>query len=171
MPLPTRLSVLNAYTQEDLVIRAEVSFIGALELNRFPCSIFRCCLAFVRPSREQTIGIIVPISLALSALVEVHGAAWILILRYAVDGEVHAASTAFRVRESDAAGFVVLTGSVVCQVAEFVRCSNKTVDYEWVAGSRLQVRRVGALAVREGVEIGVRHFGLTCWRRSRGRGR
>jgi len=89
----------------------------------------------------------------------------------AVDGEVHATGTAFRVRESDTAGFVVLAGSVVCQVAEFVRRSHEPVDYEWVAGSWLQVRRVGALAVREGVDIGVWYFSLACWRRSRGRGR
>ena len=139
-------------------------------MDRFPRSITRCCLALVRPSREQTIGIVVAISLALSALVEVHGAAWILILGYAVDGEVHAVSTSFRVRESDAAGFVVLAGSIVRQVAKFERSSHKSVNYERVAGSRLQVRCVGTLAVREGVEIRVRHLSLTRRRRSGGYG-
>lgn len=56
----------------------------------------------------------------------------------AVDSEVHAASSAFGIRESHAARFVVLAGGVVGQVAELVRRSDETVDYEWVAGFRLQ---------------------------------
>jgi hypothetical protein len=99
-------------------------------------------------------------SLALVGLVEVHGTARERVLRYTIDGEVQTASTAFGIRESDAAGFVVLAGSIVGQVAELVGRSNKSVNYEWVAGSRLQVGRIGALGVWEGEEICVRHFCL-----------
>lgn len=170
-PRRSEISVLNARTQEYLVIRAKVSYISTLELNRTPSAIIRCCLALVRPAREQAIGIVVAISLALSALIEVHGAARERILGYAVDGEVDAASTVLRGWEGDAARFVVLAGGVVCQVAELVRRSHEPVDDEWVAGSRLQVRRVGALAVREGVEISVWHLSLARWRCSGGCGR
>ena len=72
----------------------------------------------------------------------------------AVDGEVHAAGSAFGIGESHTARFVVLAGGVVGQVAELVRRSDETVDHEWVAGFRLQARRIGAFGVREGVDIG-----------------
>jgi hypothetical protein len=164
--LLTRSSILYARSQEDLIIRAEISGISALELDRSPSPVARCCLARVCLSRDITRWT----TLTQILFIEVHDAAWERILWYAVDGKVHAAGSAFGVWESDTARFVVLVGSIVRQVAELVRRSYQTIDCRRIAGTQQQVGCVGALAVREGVQICVWHFGLACWRCSRHRG-
>lgn len=90
---------------------------------------------------------------------------------YAIDGEVHTAGTAFRVRERDTARLVIFAGCIVRQVAELVRRSHETINGRGIAGSQLQVRGVGALAVREGVEICVWDLGFTRWGSGRTCGR
>lgn len=95
-------------------------------------------MAFVRISLEVTRWTVVAITLTLAVDVQVHGTGDALSDRDAVDGEVHAAGSAFDVWERHAARFVVLAGGVVGQVAELVRRSDKAVDHEWVAGFRLQ---------------------------------
>jgi hypothetical protein len=69
--------------------------------------------------------------------VHVQGAADALISGRAVYGEVHAASTAFRAREDDAARFVILAGGIVRQVAELERRSYQTIDCRGVARAQL----------------------------------
>lgn len=131
----SQYSVLDARSQEDLAIRAEVTAVSTLELDSLPWSLV-CTgrLACVGLPGNEALWAVAFTSPALTVFVQINGAARVPSIGNTIDGEVDATCTAVRGWERYAARFVVLAGGIESQVAELDGRAHESFDGQGKTG-------------------------------------